>query len=214
MSSNADTKEILLRWVKTPEKERKPLTPKQEEIYMRVIQMCTLIERHRLDRDAVAIHMEMQAMKDMVPSMKGNKLVFTEGKNKISQAVAYEDLHKAKYLLGEINRINARFERYSLANWQKEVMAKCEQAGDYRGFNGGSANLIKIQGLDRPDEIPIDYTQMTPVRPIFGFFPEIIPHENVPEDHDEFLEKMRELRAPAKFKKTVDVEDINYEETS
>lgn len=214
MSSQADTKEILLRWVKTPEKDRKPLTPKQEEIYMRVIQMCTLIERHRLDKDAVAIHLEIQAMKDEIPTLKGDKLVYTDGKNKISQAVAYEDLHKAKYLLGEINRINTRFERYTLSNWQKEMMVKAEILSDIRGFNGGAANLIKVLGLDRPDEIPIDYTQMTPVRPIFGFFPEIIPHENVPEDHDEFLEKMRELRSPAKFKKTVDVEDINYEEAS
>jgi len=195
--SAPDTKEVLLQWVKTPEKDRAPLSPKKEEMYLRVVQLCTLVDRHRHTKDAISIHMEFQRVKG----------------NSISQAVAYNDMSIAKYILGEINLIQKRFERYSNANWQKEVMAQAVEIGDLRAFNGGMANLIKLQELDTPDEIPIDYTQWEPVRPIFGYFTHLFTDEDLPEDDEEFLIKMEELRSPAKFKKSLDhVPNIDFEE--
>lgn len=194
-----DGKEVLLQYVKTPEDERGSLTEKQEEIFLRVVQMISLKEKHRVDKDAIAIHMELQKQK---------------GKS-ISQAAAYRDLNTAKFIQGEINEVHRKFERYALSNWTKEVMMKAIEIDDLRAFNQGMANLIKINRLDQPDPIPIDYSKFQPVRPVFGFFPDIFTHQDLPESEEDFLEEMRRLREPEKYKKKVlDGEFDDHEEVA
>lgn len=194
---STETADIILHWIKTPEEERQKLTAKQDQVYRRTVSLISLLEKHRIDKDAIDIYLQLQADKG----------------DPISKAQAYRDLDRAKYIQGNITQIHRKFERNSLAAWQKEVMEKAVALNDIRGYNQGMANLIKLLGLDREDPIPLDYSKFQPVRAVFGFFPELFPHNELPSD-DELLLKIEELKNPAKFKKEKNGEYVDFTEES
>jgi len=173
-----------LYWIKTPEEDRTPLTKKQDEVYRRTVLLISLLEKHRIDKTAIDIYIQVQADKGAV----------------ISKAQAYRDLGIAKYIIGNITQIHRKFERASLVAWQKERMERAVVLDDIRGFNQGMSNVIRILGLDREDPNPVDYSTFQPVRPIFGFFPELFAHNELPPDN-ELLLKIEELKNPKKFQK-------------
>lgn len=193
----SDIADIILEYIVAPEDERPKLTNKQIETFERITVLCSLLERHRIDKDVIKIYRTTQA----------------EGGKEVSVAQAYRHLDYAKYVLGNIQEINRKFERVALANWQKELMQRAREIDDIRGFNQGMANLIKLYGLDREDPIPIDYSQFQPVQPIFGFFPELFEQNELPPD-DELLIELEKLRNPEKYRKNKfdDVEYVDFEE--
>ena len=195
----SDFKEILLQFMlmDSEDQEKNPLTAKQEEIFLRVKELICLLDRHRIKATVIKLHRELTKIKT--------------GKN-LSQASAYRDLEIAEYIQGNMLKTNVQFERYSMGEWQKEEMAKAAEAGNTAGFNHGMANYIKIKKLDRPDPIEIDYSQLVPVRPIFGFFTELFTEHELPPE-DELQREIEALLEPAKFQKKkgeyVDFEEIN-----
>src|SRR5690606_18681041 len=133
-----------------------------------------------------------------------------EAGKEVSLAQAYRHLDIAKYVLGNIQEINRKFERMALANWQKKLMARAEELDDIRGFSQGMTNLIKLLGLDREDPIPLDYSKFQPVQPIFGFFPELFDQNELLSD-DELLRELEELKNPKKYrKKELDAEYVDF----
>lgn len=186
----------LLQYILKPEDERDGLPDKLREQYHRIVMLVGLMSQHRITRDVIDIYMKLQK----------------DNGSRISQSQAYRDLEDARYVVGEMESINKKFERVAMANWQKEVMKKAVEMDDIRGFNAGMANIIKILGLDRNDPSPIDYTKLQPVRPLFGFYPELFTHDDLPSDED-FLATIEELSRPKKYRKvSKHVEDIDHTE--
>lgn len=193
----ADNKDILLEYLLTPEDERGSLTEKQGEILQRVISVISLLEKHRIEKQVIDLHLALTKEKT--------------GKE-INRSTAYRDLDAAKYIQGNLIDINRKFERASLSQWTKEVMAKALEKDDIRSFNMGMANLIKLQGLDRPDPIDVDYSKLKPVQPIFGFFTELFADVELPPE-DELEREIQALLEPEKFKKKKG-EYVDFEEIS
>ncbi len=193
----SDIKDIILEHIVAPDDERPELTPKQIQTYERVTSLCSLMERHRIDKDVINIYRTLQK----------------ENGNEVSIAQAYHHMDIAKHVVGNLQQINRKFERIALANWQKELMVLAKESNDIRGFNQGMANLIKLFGLDREDPIPLDYSKFQPVRPIFGFFPELFDHNEELQSDDEFQATLKELISPEKYrKKKTDAEYVDFEE--
>lgn len=193
---NLDTKEILLSYLSTPEEERGALTPKQGETLLRVIRVIALFDNHRVEKHVVDLHMAL--MKEMGTP--------------ISRATAYRDLETAKYIQGDVMKINKKFERWSAGEWIKEAMTKCMAVDDFRSFFAGAAILAKTYEFDKRDTVDIDYRTLRPVRPIFGFFPDLFSDVELPETEEELQREIEALKSPAKFRKTgeyVDFEDID-----
>jgi len=190
----AELADIFLTYLKTPEEDRSPLPPKRLEIFQRVKSVISLMLEHKTDRDVVELHVSLQADRG----------------SKISMAAAYRDLSIAKYIHGNMTEVNRQYERASLAEWQREQMKKAAEAKDQRGFNMGMKNLITLLQLDKEDPIPIDYDALKPTPVIFGFFPEVFTHNDLPESEEELLEKLEELRSPKKFQASDEFTD--YEE--
>lgn len=190
-----DRQEEILKYILKPAGEREEMPKKLEQQYHRIIKLVSILSQHRLTKDAIDVYMEVQRIQGQP----------------VSQSQAYRDLADAKHVAGEMEQVNKKFERTALANWQKEVMAKAVKLDDIRGFNSGMANLIKILGMDRNDPLPIDYRELQPVRPIFGFFPELFEHDDLPSDED-FLATIEELKRPAKYRPKIEIhaEDIDH----
>lgn len=183
----ADFKEILLQFMLMEEEDQKnnPLTPKQEEILLRVKSLLCILDKHRIKSRALKIHQELWKLKY---------------DKEVSLQTAYRDLDIAEHIQGNMLKTNVQFERYAMGEWQKEEMVKAAEAGNTAGFNHGMANYIKIKQLDKPDPIQIDHRLIQPVQPIFGFFTELFTEHELPPE-DELQREIEALLEPAKFKK-------------
>ena len=186
-----DTRDMILTWLKTNEEERPVLSEKQSEIFRRVMSCVALSEQHRLDKDVVDIHMALEK----------------ENHVKISRAQAYRDLDIAKYIRGDLQAINRKFDRLMMRNWQMESMQRTFSQGNDDAFNKGMANLIKIVNPNGEDN-QLDPEDINPVRPMFGFFTELFEHVDLPETPEELEADINMLIDPPKYKKK---EEENYD---
>lgn len=189
-----DIGEMILEHIKTPEDQRPALSEHQQKTFLRVMSLCSLLERHRVDKEVIDIYREIELSKG----------------EEVSIASAYRHLDLAKYVRGNLSEIVRKYERIALADWQRKIMQKAEAIDDFRSFNSGVANIIKLLGLDRPDPIPVDYSKLTPVQPIFGFFTDLFDNEF--QTDEELLQELQELQNPKKYQKSNVGEYVDYEE--
>ncbi len=75
---------------------------------------------------------------------------------KISRAQAYRDIRDAKNLFGDVTKSSKSADRYILGELAMKTFQVAAKSHDVDGMNRAISNLIKIKGLDRPDDVSIN----------------------------------------------------------
>lgn len=97
------------------------------------------------------------------PSKVDNDLVqYDMAMFKVSRALAYEDLHLVKVLLGNLQQTTKEFMRWKINKSLEQDIAAARRAGDFRSVAALSKVLVANNRTDKDDEPDLEFDKIVP----------------------------------------------------